>query len=88
MQTPMEIVIIMLVLGALPIVAAVLLDEAPADSQINRSYVRRIISLIGPWRLRMRARRELALMSERSLRELGLTRYETLEEIRKPFWRA
>jgi uncharacterized protein YjiS (DUF1127 family) len=85
MHTPMEIVIVMLVFGALPIVAAVLLDEAPEDS---RSYIRRIIFLIGTWRLRMRARRELALMSERSLRELGLTRYDALQEIRKPFWRG
>ena len=30
METPMEIVVMMLVLGALPIVAAVLLDDAPA----------------------------------------------------------
>jgi len=85
MQIPMEIAIVMLVFGALPIVAAVLLDEAPEDS---RSYIRRIISLIGTWRLRMRARRELALMSERSLRELGLTRYDALQEIRKSFWRG
>jgi uncharacterized protein YjiS (DUF1127 family) len=84
----MEIVITMLVLGALPIVAAVLLDEAPADSRPDRSYVRRVISLVGTWRLRMRDRRELKLMSEKSLRELGLTRYDALREIRKPFWRA
>jgi uncharacterized protein YjiS (DUF1127 family) len=36
----------------------------------------------------MRDRRELMVMSERSLRELGLTRYDALQEIRKPFWRA
>jgi uncharacterized protein YjiS (DUF1127 family) len=84
----MEIIITMLVLGALPIVAAVLLDEAPADSRPGRSYVRRVISLVGTWRLRMRDRRELKLMSEKSLRELGLTRYDALQEIRKPFWRA
>ena len=84
----MEIAITMLVLGALPIVAAVLLDEAPPDSQPGRSYVRWAISLVGTWRLRMRDRRELALMSEKSLRDLGLTRYDALQEIRKPFWRA
>jgi len=27
-------------------------------------------------------------MGERSLRELGLTRYDALQEIRKPFWCA
>ena len=58
------------------------------DSQPSRSYGRRLIALIGTWRRRLRDRRELALMSDRSLRDLGLTRSDTLHEIRKPFWRA
>jgi hypothetical protein len=37
----MGIVITMLVLGALPIVAAVLLDEAPADSHDKKDCVDR-----------------------------------------------
>lgn len=32
----------------------------------------------------MRGRRELALMSDRSLRDIGLTRYDAFQEIRKP----
>ena len=43
--------------------------------------------LVGTWRRRMRGRRELALMSDRSLRDIGLTRYDAFQEIRKPFWR-
>jgi uncharacterized protein YjiS (DUF1127 family) len=39
------------------------------------------------WRRRVRDRRELALMSDRSLRDIGLTRYDAFQEIRKPFWR-
>ena len=62
--------------------------SANLDSQPNRSHVRQLIALVGTWRRRLRDRRELALMGERSLRELGLTRYDALQEIRKPFWRA
>ena len=58
------------------------------DSQPSRSYGRRLIALIGTWRRRLRDRRELASMSDMSLRDLGLTRSEALYEIRKPFWRA
>ena len=58
------------------------------DSQSSRLYGRRLIALIGTWRRRLRDRRELALMSDRSLRDLGLTRSDALHEIRKPFWRA
>jgi len=57
------------------------------DSQ-SRLYGRRLIALIGTWRRRLRERRELASMSDMSLRDLGLTRSEALYEIRKPFWRA
>jgi uncharacterized protein YjiS (DUF1127 family) len=49
--------------------------------------VRRLIALVGTWRRHVRGRRELALMSDRSLRDIGLTRYEAFQEIRKPFWR-
>ena len=58
------------------------------DSQPSRPYGRRLIALIGTWRRRLRDRRELASMSDMSLRDLGLTRSEALYEIRKPFWRA
>ena len=63
-------------------------NSANLDSQPNRSHVRQLIALVRTWRQRLRDRRELALMGERSLRELGLTRYDALQEIRKPFWRA
>ena len=58
------------------------------DSQPSRLYGRRLIALIGTWRRRVRDRRELALMSDRSLRDMGPPRYDVLHEIRKPFWRA
>jgi uncharacterized protein YjiS (DUF1127 family) len=48
----------------------------------------RIGSEVGEWRRRLRDRRELAAMSDRSLRDIGLTRYDADCEARKPFWRA
>ena len=48
----------------------------------------RIGSEIGEWRRRLRDRRALATMSDRSLRDIGLTRYDADWEARKPFWRV
>ena len=48
----------------------------------------RIGSEIGEWRRRLRDRRELATMSDRSLRDIGLTRCDADWEARKPFWSA
>jgi uncharacterized protein YjiS (DUF1127 family) len=48
----------------------------------------RMGSEVGEWRRRLRDRRELAAMSDRSLRDIGLTRYDADWEARKPFWRA
>jgi len=47
-----------------------------------------LIALCNEWRDRLRSRRELAAMSERELRDIGLTRYDARHEARKPFWRA
>ena len=48
----------------------------------------RIGSELGEWRRRLRDRRALAAMSGRSLRDIGLTRYDADWEASKPFWRA
>jgi len=48
----------------------------------------RIGSEIGEWSRRLRDRRALAMMSDRSLRDIGLTRYDADWEARKPFWRV
>ena len=48
----------------------------------------RIGSEVAEWRRRSRDQRELAAMSDRSLRDIGLTRYDADWEARKPFWRA
>ena len=61
----------------------------PAVRECDRpaSYLRRALVLFYTWRQRLRDRRALALMDERSLRDLGLTRYEAFYEVHKPFWR-
>jgi uncharacterized protein YjiS (DUF1127 family) len=48
----------------------------------------RMGSELREWRRRLRDRRALAAMSDRSLRDIGLTRYDAACEARKPFWRA
>jgi uncharacterized protein YjiS (DUF1127 family) len=65
----------------LPCQPAVRERERPA------SYLRRALALLNTWRRRLRDRRALALMDDRSLRDLGLTRYDAFYETRKPFWR-
>jgi uncharacterized protein YjiS (DUF1127 family) len=46
------------------------------------------IALIGVWIRRVSDRDALATMGDRSLRDIGLTRYDAYNEARKPFWRA
>ena len=48
----------------------------------------RIGSEVAEWRRRSRDQRELAAMSDRSLRDVGLTSYDATYEASKPFWRA
>ena len=46
------------------------------------------LALIRTWHARAHERRQLAAMTERELRDIGLRRYEANLEINKPFWRA
>jgi uncharacterized protein YjiS (DUF1127 family) len=46
------------------------------------------IALLKEWWRRMQDRRTLATMSEQSLRDIGISRYDAEFEARKPFWRA
>jgi uncharacterized protein YjiS (DUF1127 family) len=62
-------------------------QRAVRERDCPASHLRQALALFDTWRQRLRDRRALALMDERSLRDLGLTRYEALYEVRKPFWR-
>jgi uncharacterized protein YjiS (DUF1127 family) len=47
----------------------------------------RIIGALSVWRARARQRGSLAALSERDLRDIGVTRVEQRRECAKPFWR-
>jgi uncharacterized protein YjiS (DUF1127 family) len=47
-----------------------------------------LLSAISEWHRRLQDRRELAGLCERSLRDIGLSRYDAFHEANKPFWRA
>jgi uncharacterized protein YjiS (DUF1127 family) len=56
--------------------------------QRHRRSDRGLIALLREWWRRMQDRRTLATMSEQSLRDIGISRYDAEFEARKPFWRA
>lgn len=48
---------------------------------------RRIADLLLTWHRRARQRRQLACLSDRMLRDIGLSRADVWTESSKPFWR-
>ncbi|HUH83707.1 MAG TPA: DUF1127 domain-containing protein [Stellaceae bacterium] len=46
------------------------------------------VQLIALWRRRAEERRWLSAMSERDLRDIGLTSLDARQEAGKPFWRG
>jgi len=44
--------------------------------------------VVAAWRHRTRSRHELANLSDRQLRDIGLSRFGASFESSKPFWRA
>jgi uncharacterized protein YjiS (DUF1127 family) len=43
---------------------------------------------IGVWRRRLRSRQELEALSDTTLRDIGISRYDAQRETHKPFWMA
>jgi hypothetical protein len=62
---------------------ATLLNRAVNLTQI----VRRSVVLLNRWWRRVEDRNRLSIMSERELRDIGLSHQDADCEIRKPFWR-
>ncbi len=61
--------------------------RAPSISPApSRQWLTDLFTLVSEWRRRACGRRELAALSDRCLRDIGLTRYDALREARKPFW--
>jgi uncharacterized protein YjiS (DUF1127 family) len=48
----------------------------------------RFVRRVAEWRVRARQRSELALLSDRDLRDLGATRMEVEFELNKSFWQV
>jgi uncharacterized protein YjiS (DUF1127 family) len=46
-----------------------------------------VLYAVHDWSLRLEERRQLAEMSEYEQRDIGVTRWEVMQEINKPFWR-
>jgi uncharacterized protein YjiS (DUF1127 family) len=59
-----------------------------ARAEPRRHTLQDFVALYQEWRRRARGRAELAALSDRELRDIGLTRYDARGEIGKPFWRA
>jgi uncharacterized protein YjiS (DUF1127 family) len=51
------------------------------------AVARSILMLVATWRARSRVRRQLAVMSDRELHDIGVCRAEVADEISRPFWR-
>ena len=61
-------------------------SRKPAETAF--AVVERLFALARVWRERQRIRRQLGVMSERELQDVGICRSEIAFEIAKPFWRA
>jgi len=59
----------------------------PAQAQAAR-LIKRAMEPVLLWRARVRDRGELARLSDRMLRDIGITRQDAEREFRKPFWRG
>jgi uncharacterized protein YjiS (DUF1127 family) len=67
------------------------LDRRPQSQTRHRSAlsaVESMLALVRVWRERRRIRRQLAAMSERELRDIGMYWSDIASETGKPFWRA
>ena len=49
--------------------------------------LRRVLQLLRHWQQRARTRRQLAMLDDRQLADIGISRSQRLDEVDKPFWR-
>jgi uncharacterized protein YjiS (DUF1127 family) len=57
-------------------------------SRVVAQWLRRARDAIELWQERSRGRRQLLLLDEHVLRDIGITRLQAEAEANKPFWRA
>jgi uncharacterized protein YjiS (DUF1127 family) len=63
----------------------------PRDGVLSRpvaQWLRRARDVIQLWQERSRGRRQLLMLDEHVLRDIGMTRLQAEAEANKPFWRA
>nr|WP_302474463.1 DUF1127 domain-containing protein [Roseococcus sp. MDT2-1-1] len=60
-------------------------QTAPEPGRVRRWNPFRILRI---WVQRWQERQELAELSDKALKDIGVTRCEALREVWKPFWRA
>ena len=70
-----------------PAVARLRQDPRPPAAASERLAVR-VARTLAAWRWRARSRTQLAHLSERELRDIGLTPADAARECAKPFWRG
>lgn len=68
--------------GALPMRALPV-----SQSWLALLSVTRLVDVLMDWRDRARQRRQLAMMDQHMLRDIGLSLADVEREIQKPFWR-
>ena len=60
----------------------------PREVGQGDSIAARIVRTLAAWLRRARGRTQLARLSERELRDIGLTPADAARECAKPFWRG
>jgi len=50
-------------------------------------FLIRVVEQLSTWRDRSRAREQLMRLSERELKDMGISKYDAFYEWKKPFWR-
>ncbi len=58
------------------------------SASVPRSLTTRLFHLILCWQERWLQRRRLEEMDDTSLRDIGLSRADIAQEVRKPFWQG
>jgi uncharacterized protein YjiS (DUF1127 family) len=66
---------------------ATLTQSLPLPSERTVQLQRSIRSTITEWMRRVQQRRELIMLTDRDLRDIGITRSDAAAEASKPFWR-
>jgi uncharacterized protein YjiS (DUF1127 family) len=65
---------------------ATLTQSLPLSSEQTVQLQRSIWSTIAEWMRRARTRRELMMLTDRDLIDIGITRLDADQEASKPFW--